>query len=255
MRRESEKQVIKEALEYLSNLQTLKNPQTVVVGGNDYAVKADGTLGEVVRKPDLRASRPTLALSTLSGLVAAYKAEIDLLGKRAAIHVADVYNVKIFDLDADEFGKRVVYAHAQHVVDTKFVFDKFMELEDFLLAFRSSFFFNDQAVKIVQLCSMVGAGNAVTVSDDGISQEVVTKSGTITKAPVTLPADGVPLIPWRTFRDANPVESRFLLRMRGVKDGLPQIALFEIDAKWKLDTIASIKSYLAAELPDATIIA
>jgi len=40
-----------------------------------------------------------------------------------------------------------------------------------------------------------------------------------------------------------------------VKDALPQIALFEIDAKWQLDTMGSIRSYLAGELPDATIIA
>jgi hypothetical protein len=99
------------------------------------------------------------------------------------------------------------------------------------------------------------SGNAVAINDDGISQEVVVKSGTLTKAGIVLPSDGVPLIPWRTFRDANPVISRFLLRMKGVKDGLPLIAIFEIDAKWKLDTVSSIRSYLAGQLPDATIIA
>jgi hypothetical protein len=43
--------------------------------------------------------------------------------------------------------------------------------------------------------------------------------------------------------------------MRAVKDGLPQIALFEIDAKWRVETIASIAHYLKKELPEATIIA
>ena len=92
------------------------------------------------------------------------------------------------------------------------------------------------------------------VADDGVSQEITLKSGTVTRAGITLPADGVRLIPWRTFREAKPVESKFLLRMKGVKDDLPQIALFEIDAKWRLDTVDAIADYLKAELPTATII-
>lgn len=247
--------MLQELVEYLSKLQTPRPPQATVVDGISYRVNADGTLGAAIATPDLRPARPTLAVSTLSGFVDAYKAKIDKLGDHVAVHVADFLTVQLIDLDADEFGKRHVYVTAKHSEPLAFTFDKFHEIEDFLIKFRASFYFNEEAVKVVQLCSTVGAGSAVTVADDGISQEVVAKSGTVTKVPITLPADGVPLIPWRTFRDANPVESKFLLRMKGVKDGLPQIALFEIDAKWKLDTVGSIRSYLAGELPDATILA
>jgi hypothetical protein len=72
---------------------------------------------------------------------------------------------------------------------------------------------------------------------------------------VTLPADGVPLIPWRTFREAPPVESRFLLRLQSVKDAAPNAALFEIDQKWKLDTVESIAGWLSAAVPEARVIA
>jgi hypothetical protein len=77
----------------------------------------------------------------------------------------------------------------------------------------------------------------------------------VTRSTVQLPAEGIPLIPWRTFRDASPVESKFLLRMKGVKDALPHIALYEIDAKWQLDTVNSIGKYLAAALPEIPLIA
>ena len=79
--------------------------------------------------------------------------------------------------------------------------------------------------------------------------------GAMTEASTTLPSDGVDLIPVRTFRDANPVQQKFLLRMKGVKDGLPKIALFEIDPMWKLYAVASIRKYLEEQLPGATIIA
>ena len=69
-----------------------------------------------------------------------------------------------------------------------------------------------------------------------------------------LPADGAPLIPWRTFREVCPVQSRFLLRMKGVKDGLQHIALFEIDQLWRLDTIDAIASWLGSNIPGVQMV-
>lgn len=247
--------MIAEALKFLATIQTPKDPLTVELHGQPFAVQANGTVGDAIKPVDLSWPKPVLNVSTLSGLVQAYKAKAGKLGERVALHVVNHLRVDLIDLDQDEYGKRRLYATASHAPDTSFKFGEFMDPEKFLLSFRAGFFYNDEAVKIQQLCSTVASGSAVAVADDGISQEVTTKSGTLTKANVTLPAEGVPLIPWRTFRDASPVVSRFLLRMRGVKDGLPQVALFEIDAKWQLDTVGSIRSYLAGELADATIIA
>ena len=247
--------MIKEALDFLAGIQTPKNPITVEVGGQQFAVTEDGTLGNAVHPADLTWPKPTLVLSTLSGLVSAYNAKVGNLGARVALQVVNYLQVDLVDLDENEVGKRLVYASAKHVPDTGFKFGEFMDPEPFLLKFRTGFYYNEEAVKVQQLCSTIASASGVAVADDGVSQEVTVKSGTLTKAGVTLPADGVPLIPWRTFRDASPVESRFLLRMRGVKDGLPQIALFEIDGRWQADTVGSIRNYLAGELSDATIIA
>jgi hypothetical protein len=246
--------MLKEALEYLAKLQTPPNPVTVKVGEVNYAVKADGTIGAVVAPVDTRLPRPTLRVSTLSGLVAAYKAKLDKLGARVAIVIRDPFIVALVDLDADEFGKVNEYATAIHAEEKPFKFDTWLEPEEFLLSFRARFLWNDNAVTIQQICSTIGAATGVAVSDDGISQEVTVKSGTITKSAVQLPADGIELIPVRTFRDANPVAAKFLLRMKGVKDSLPKIALYEIDPMWKLYLAGSIRKYLETELPEAIII-
>lgn len=247
------------ALEYLFGRLKDVRPVTVTVSGQDYAVRADGTVGDPIRelRPIPTIENPTVEVKTLSGLVAAVTAGIDKVdATEVAFRVADIYTVEVVSLVADEFGRRHVWARAKHQPETKFVFDKYYTSpEEFIIALRASFFFNEDAVKVQQLCSAVGSGDTVSVTDDGISQEVRIVAGTVTKSTVQLPADGVSLIPWRTFRDATPVESKFLLRMKGVKEGLPHIGIYEIDAKWQIDTVTSIVAYLAKQLPTANIIA
>jgi hypothetical protein len=240
-----------------------RTPVTHKVGSQEYAVKEDGTLGAPVRELAPQWDKPTFEVTTLSALADLYAAGMDGVPTarvdnvpQVAFHVVDPLTVQLVSLRADEFGRRHVYARAKHTPETPFAFGKYYsDPQDFLIAFRASFDFNEEAVKVCQVCSQVGAGEAVAVTDDGISQEVIVKSGTVTKSAVTLPADGIPLIPWRTFREATPVISKFLLRMKGVKDALPHIALIEIDARWKIETQASIAHWIKAHTQDATIIA
>jgi hypothetical protein len=247
--------VIKEALDFLTKLQTPKNPITVTVHGQPFTVKPDGTLGDFIREPDTRVHYSALEVNTLSALVMAYTACLDDLDtKAAAVHIVDPLLVEIIELGADDHGYRHTFARARHEAEIDFTFDNFYLPEEFLIKFRAAFYFNEEATKVQKLCSTLEAGSSVSVADDGMSQTVVITSGTINKTPVTLPAEGVPLIPWRTFREADPVESKFLLRMKTAKEGLPRIALFEIDEKWRLDTIASIAKYLKTNLPEGAII-
>ena len=63
------------------------------------------------------------------------------------------------------------------------------------------------------------------------------------------------LQPYRTFREIKPVASDFLLRMKAVKDGLPQIALIAVDGgRWTTDTTWAVRDWLAANLPAGTTI-
>lgn len=229
-------------------------PITHVVGGQPYAIKADGTLGEPVRQLPPQWTKPTLEVSTVSGLVGAYKAKIDDLPETGvAFHIVSPTRVNILSLTADEFGRRHVWASAQHTQECPFKFGHYMDAEAFLIAFRSSFYFNDNAVKIQKLLSTLSNESAVSVADDGISQTLTVKAGAVTRTAVELPQE-IPLIPWRTFREVAPVESKFLLRLKGEPGKVPQAALFEIDAKWQMDTVNSIATYLRTELPDATIL-
>ncbi|MBS1803546.1 MAG: hypothetical protein JST28_09265 [Acidobacteria bacterium] len=242
-------------LQYLMGRLKDERPVTTKVGDQDYAVKADGTLGEPIRQLKPQFEKPTFNVATLAGLKGLVDAKLDEFPQEVGLHIATYRQVDLVSLRADEFGRRHVYATALHKVETPFVFDKYYASpEDFLIPFRASFYFDDNAAKVQQLCSAIGSGEAVAVNDDGLSQEVVVKSGTVTKQSIPLPADGVPLIPWRTFREVAPVQSRFLLRMKGVKDGLPQIALFEIDAKWGLDTRNAIAAWLTENIPGVPVI-
>lgn len=234
-------------------------PVTVQVGDETYAVSANGTLGAPVRALAPQFEAPCFEVATLSGLSALVAAHVDRYdlteGNGVVLHIADVQTVNLVSAAADPFGRRHIYASASHTEETPFRFGEYYKSpEEFLIAFRASFYFDEQAVKVQQLCSTLGAGEAVAVTDDGLSQEVVVKTGTVTKSSVTLPADGVPLIPWRTFREVSPVQSRFLLRLRGVRDGLPQIALFAIDQLWRLDTINAIAHWLESNIPGVPVI-
>jgi len=252
---EKEGSKVKEALQYIFGRLKDKHPVTHKVEGVEYSVNADGTLGNPIRELAPLA-KPTLEVSSLSGLALALKGGLDSVKTdEVFIHVSDPWTVRVVSLAGDEFGRRRAWAVAKYVNDSAFLFDNYYKPEDFIIKFRASFLYNDEAVNVHRVCSTVGSGEAVLVADDGISQEVTIKSGTVTRSSIHLPADGIPLVPWRTFRDATPVTSKFLLRMKGVKDSLPTIALFEIDAQWKRETVNSVAKWLTTELPGFTVIA
>lgn len=246
-----------EWLDYLFQRLKDKHAVTTEVDGQSYSIKADGTLGAPVLELGPQWIKPTLEVGSLGALVALYQAGLDDFEDDAALHVVNYRVVRLVRLKADEYGCRHVYAVATYQEETPFKFAQFQAPDKFLIDFRSSFYWNEEAVKVATLLSHLESGSSVTVADDGLSQkvEITQQTKSVTKIPVTLPADGVPLIPWRTFREAAPVESRFLLRLQAVKDSLPNAALFDIDQKWKLDTVASVAAWLAEKLPEATIVA
>ena len=230
-------------------------PVTHNVAGQDYAVRSDGTLGEPVRHLAPQWTKPVFAVQTLTGIADLVKAQMDEFPEKTALHVVDYLTVELVSLMADDYGRRHVYARAKHVEGCSFKFNEFAEAEDFLIAFRRSFLFTEDALKVQQLCSQLESGMQVTLADDGVSQQLEVKTGTSSRAAVQLPAEGIPLIPWRTFREAAPVESKFLLRLRGVKDGLPRLALFEIDQVWKMHSMAAIANWLRQNVSQIAVIA
>jgi hypothetical protein len=242
---------LKSALEYLFCRLKDTRPATVDVDGQAYRVLGDGTLGTPVRALEPQWTMPTFKVKTLTALAAAVAHEVDgFSADNVALHVVDYLTVQLVSMEADAFGHRHVYIEAKHETECPFAFNKYMPAEDFLIALRASFLLNDEAVKVLTVASNLESGQVISVADDGLSQKLEIKAGAASKAAVTLPSEGIPLIPWRTFRDAAAVESKFLLRLKQVKDDLPMVALFEIDQKWKLDTIQSIAAWLKGAVPE-----
>ena len=243
-------------VDHLLNKFKDKRPVTHKVGEQEYAVKVDGTLGDPVRNLAPQWVKPAFKVQTLSGLAELIRAKVDEFpAAEVCLHVVDPLRVELVSTRADNCGRRHVYAVAQHVEGAEFKFNNFYAAEDFLIDFRRSFLFNEEAVKVQMLCSQLESGMQVNLADDGMSQSLEVKSGTTSKAGIVLPAEGITLIPWRMVRDANPVASKFLLRFKGVKDGLPLIALYEIDQVWKLDCVNSIRRWLEEHVEGVSVIA
>ncbi|MDE2104125.1 MAG: hypothetical protein KGL39_43205 [Patescibacteria group bacterium] len=244
-----------QVLQYLFDRLKAERPVTQKVGEQEYAVRSDGTLGEPVRDLAPQFVKPVFRVGTLSGLAELVKVKLDEFPSEVALHVVDHLTVQLVSTRADEFGRRHVFAEAKHVEGTPFKFNQFIEAEDFLISFRRCFLFNEDAVKVQTVCSKLESGVTVKLADDGVSQALELKAGTVSGAQITIPAEGISLIPWRTFRDAAPADSKFLLRFKTVKDSLPMIALYEIDQKWQLDTIQSIASWLVNHTKDVPVVA
>lgn len=260
--------MIAEALEFLKNLKD-DRPIVEVVGDATFAVKADRTLGDVVRPP-APIAKPTLILATLTGLVDAFNANVDGFSNYVAntdpkiatapvpvaVHVEGYDSVALVSLAADEFGRRHVWLRAKSAETNPFQFGVYYSNpEDFLIAIQASFVPTDNLNTLLRVCSNLTAGSSVSVADDGFSQKVTLQDGGVTRQGVEIPPR-VSLAPYRTFREVSPIESDFLIRMRGKKDALPEIALFPVDCgRWKHDTALAVKAWMQAALPAAVVIA
>lgn len=219
-----------------------------------YKVNSDGTLGELVREA-APIAKPTLEVSTLTGFVDAYKAKLDGFDK-AVVQVVDHKTVRLVALEGDAFGRRHEWLRAVCCEENPFVFGEFMQPEKFLINLHQGFAPTEEVIKLQRLASSLSAENSVATSDDGMSQVVTLKQGAVMRTTVELPTR-LPLAPYRTFREVNPCFNDFMVRMKGVKDSLPTVALIEIcGGKWKLDTVHEIGKWLRKHLPEtATVIA
>jgi len=247
-------------LDWFKSLNEEPRPITVEVKGDHFAVKEDGTLGAAIHPvlPIAPVATPELPLSTLTGLVAAFNADVDGFseGKGAfAVQVESYYSVALVSLAADQWGRRHIWARAKSAEVNPFRFGEYLDPEVFLITAQAGFMpIDGHYTNMLRLCSSLKAGSSVQVADDGYSQKVVIQEGGVTHGEVELPPR-VSLRPYRTFREVDPVESDFLLRFKAVKDALPMVALIPVDAgRWKTDTAMMVKSWLVKNLPDGAIV-
>ncbi|MEO6982141.1 MAG: hypothetical protein ABI072_03390, partial [Edaphobacter sp.] len=225
--------MLKDFVQYLVGLK----PSTIVkeVDGRTYRVEPgeDGeTLAGLVAPPE----SPVLALKTLTGFVDAFNANIDDFPEEVAVQVVDHLTVQLVSMKADAYGRRQRWLSAVCVDKNPFPFDEYVNPEKFLLALQGGFLPTENVISLQRLASSLTSDNSIGVQDDGLSQVITVKQGTVTRDAVALPPR-IELLAYRTFREVDPVSSEFLVRLRGDPGKLPSIGLIQIDAdKWKGDT-------------------
>ncbi|HEV2322009.1 MAG TPA: hypothetical protein VGT42_06540, partial [Gammaproteobacteria bacterium] len=141
---------------------------------------------------------------------------------------------------------------AEHKPATPFVFDTFYaDPSKFIIALNASFLVTEELVQLQRLASAMTAKSEIGTQDDGFSQTVTVKRGEVTTAEVKL-KPRCKLVPMRTFDEAAPVESEFLVRLKQTEQGVPAIALFSVDGtKWQGQCMQSIKNWLQQALGTA----
>jgi len=237
--------------EFVSKIISLAEPTyREVEDGRVYASRSVIEIQPPLVKP--------IEVQTLAGFRDLYKLH-DEPQEPAIILIEDYSTVSLISKQVDEWKRRSNFVKAVLPSDTpKFAFGRWMEPEEFVIQlmtlFEDSEYSNDHK-KIVKLVSSLAA-EAVTISnDDGISQQVVTRQGMVSKGEEKV-SPRVSLSPYRTFREVSQPRSEFILRLRGRQGQMPSCALFEADAgNWKHDAVKAIREYFMKELPEGEIVA
>lgn len=201
-----------------------------------------------------------LEVTTLTGFVDAINASVagpvDKLKESRVIHVESYLTVSVASLTCDKFGVRDKLLTATYTPTGAFTFDSFYsDPQKFIIALQVGFYMTDELLYLIRVASNLTTKSEVNTKDDGFSQTVTIKQGEVKTAEATI-KPRIKLIPRRTFDEAAPVESEFLVRLNESSAGTPTIALFSVDGtKWKADCMVAIKDYLTKHVKHVPILA
>lgn len=235
--------MIKEAI---NRILDLAKPVLVEANGGEYSTQGLTP----VKHPDLS----LVQVRTLTGLVDHLMTELLVDSDHCWLKgdwfvlVEDHASVKVLSAPVNGFNQRLELAHAR-APEFGFPFGHFMGLEEFIIGLQSQFIPTPVRDGVLKIVGNVRGDQVQTVKDDGIGQRVEVAAGVATVEKVELP-NPVTLKPWRTFREIDQVESKFVLRMRAGQGG-PMAALIEADGgSWKNEAALKIAEWLQGRLPD-----
>lgn len=233
--------MIKEALDFI--IKESKKGEVVKVGDKIY-LQGNGYT-EIRRKKIER-----LEVTTLDALIEYIEMQEPAV-EIGFIHVETPKKVYLYSY-ADTDNQRELYIAAEPIIP-QFEFEKWRNVEDFNIMLLSKFKQTEDRDTILRLLSNVVTENGEEISDNGISQTVVAKTGIARLGSVEVP-NPCELAPYRTFHEVEQPVSKFILRVRKGSEG-PQAALFEGDGNlWQNEAIALIKKYLKEKLPQTQVI-
>jgi len=231
----------------INKILSLSPPNTPKFGDLDYTDKPLTLIIPPAPQP--------VACSTLEGLVDLWAGDLDDAKTKGDlfVHITSPTEVDLIAREADEYGRRRVWAKAKYPELKGFAFGTWLDPETFIITAQQHF----QRVKVqaddgsyvkdldyvLDLASHITAENAVSNVDDGFAQRVAVKQGIALKGEVTV-RPLVNLAPYRTFAEIDQVLSMFVFRAR-IENGSARLALYEGDGgRWKLGAVAAIAAWL-----------
>jgi hypothetical protein len=215
------------------------------ITSKDGRVFTDKALHEVVL--DAVEQAPILALTSLDSLVSFMEQEKGFAEQDGVGRLVVIDNVQRVELVGPLSGwprpKRQKYAiaGAPDCVDVDKV--GYQPIEAFLIFLRTKFALTEPLAKLLEVLGNASWEQGITQADDGVSQTLTTRAGTVLPTAVTIPKL-IPLRPYRTFRDIDQPESDFILRTQGDARTGVSAKLFEADGgAWRLEAMKNIKAW------------
>jgi hypothetical protein len=228
-------------------------PQELTINGRKYT-----TAGiQPVKSP----SPERIEVTTLTGLVDYLKANVDKLElERLFCHVERPSRVSIFSCLEGDFAQRHYYIMAKAQTRTM-QFNDFLDGEVFNIWLQAGFVDTPLSVDgelkptdkglVLKYVGNVKESSVKNTGDDGVSQELVLKTGITGREGVVMP-NPVLLRPYRTFNEVEQPASLFVFR---AQPG-PKFALIEADnGAWESVAMQNIKEFMQREVPGLHVIA
>lgn len=200
-----------------------------------------------------------LKFFTLNGLVAYLKENKDGLNQGSlVIHVESHERVSVRGKANGPWFVRDIHAVAEVCEEKRgsgrLEFGNYYEPDFFVTMLMAQFQVTEDLKKVQQIAGNVSGEKVTTSIDDGITQNVVMKSGVALtqRAEIVNP---FLLAPFRTFTEVKQPVSPFVFRVKQQRDGeAPKCALFEADGgHWKNLAIDSIALLLTGLLEDSDV--
>lgn len=200
---------------------------------------------KVVQQPRVN----TMNFRTLRGLVDTLKKEhgnfVSPFVSHLVVNVLSETEVEVYSGIDDVDRTREIPYHSE--AETIHIdFNRKLDYESMMITLKSKFVETPELLELVKLLGTITEEHSSQTSDDGFSQSVVVKKGTVLKENRTIKPI-VKLKPYRTFNEVDQPESEFLIRL---SEG-SYVAIYEADGDaWKLRARENIAEYLRNELAE-----
>lgn len=198
-----------------------------------------------------------LSVTTLQAIVDLLSQDVSLriTKDKVLVHVISPTAVEVTTRELDQWSRRPrLILSSMKELERKFPFGSWLKQEDFIIGLQSCFAPSVDATELLKLASSLASEDRLQVEDSGIAQTVTAKQGISLQQTVPI-KPRQRLTPYRTFKEADQVESTFILRIKKGNDGFPLLALFEADGgAWRSIAQHNVAEWLRAELPEGYLV-